>query len=403
MTLATLLDAAAARPLDGPAAFALAAREVPLDGLRAAARARRDRVRGARITFSPKVFLPITNLCRSHCDYCAFRRSPKDAGAHTMSPDEVAAQLDRARATGCVEALLCLGDRPEAAFGAYRRALAGWGFDSTVDYLRWCGQLALDKGLLPHTNAGVLSAAELATLRPVNASMGLMLETSSERLCGKGLPHHRAPDKRPALRLAMHADAGQLRIPFTSGILIGIGETVRERVETLLAIRALHREHGHIQEVIVQRFRAHAGTPMAAAAEPDDNDNARAIALARLILDDEVSVQAPPNLSAHGDGVVALVDAGVDDLGGISPLTPDFINPGHAWPHLARLAEALAAAGHALTPRLPVADSFLGRRGFVAAGLQPYLAPAQARLAEVLAPLEPPRAATRSLPIVGAA
>ncbi len=386
MRFEALIAAGADAPLDAPAAFALGAAapdDVPTAALAAAARARRDRVFGRRVTFSPKVFLPVTNLCRSFCDYCAFRRSPKDPGAHTMAPDEFDAQLARARAAGCVEALLCLGDRPEAVFGGYRRQLAAWGHASTVDYLAWCAARALDAGLLPHTNAGVLSAAELAALRPVNASMGLMLESASARLCGRGLPHHRAPDKQPALRLQMHADAGRLRIPFTSGVLVGIGETARERVETLLAIRDVHRAHGgHVQEVIVQRFRAHAGTAMASAPEPSGDDNARAIALARLVLDDDVSVQAPPNLS--GADIAALLDAGVDDLGGISPLTPDFINPGHAWPHLARLGDALAAAGHALTPRLPIHERFAARRGFVAPALAPYLAPARARLGEVL-------------------
>ncbi|MCA9826719.1 MAG: 7,8-didemethyl-8-hydroxy-5-deazariboflavin synthase CofG, partial [Dehalococcoidia bacterium] len=203
--------------------------------------------------------------------------------------------------------------------------LAGWGLPSTVAYLRWACEQALARGLIPHTNAGVLDFDELHALRPVNASLGLMLESTSDRLCGKGQPHHRAPDKRPEVRVTMTARAGVLRIPFTSGILIGIGETARERVATLLAIRALHRRHGHVQEVIVQRFRPHPNTPMAAALAPDDVANARAIALARLILDDEVSVQAPPNLGAERPGgIELLLRAGVDDLGGISPVTPDF-------------------------------------------------------------------------------
>jgi FO synthase len=319
-----------------------------------AAAAKRDRRWGKRVTYSPKVFLPLTNLCRDVCDYCAFRRSPKDPGAHTMSPAEVADQLERARAVGCVEALFCLGDRPEAVFPSYRDELAAWGFGSTVDYLVHACRMALDAGLIPHTNAGVLTKDEMARLQPVNASLGLMLESTSERLCGKGMPHHRAPDKRPALRLKMTEEAGELGIPFTSGILVGIGESREERIETLRAIRDLHRRHGHVQEVIVQPFRAHAGTPMALAREAPEAELASAIALARMILDDDVTVQAPPNLAP----VEVLLAAGCNDLGGISPLTPDFINREHAWPHVEELAQRCAAAGFTLEPRLPVHAPF---------------------------------------------
>jgi FO synthase len=339
------------------------------DALVAAAAVRRDGRWGRRVTYSPKVFLPLTNLCRDVCDYCAFRRSPKDPGAHTMSPEHVAATLARARELGCTEALFCLGDRPEAVFPSYRALLAGWGFGSTVDYLVWACRAALDAGLLPHTNAGILTADEMARLRPLNASLGLMLESVSERLCERGMPHHRAPDKRPSVRLAMTDEAGALRIPFTSGILVGIGETEAERVDALLAIDALHRRHGHIQEVIVQRFRAHAATPMARAAEPDDEAQTRAIALARLILDDEVTVQAPPNLSAS---VAPLLAAGVNDLGGISPLTPDYINLAYAWPHLDRLAADCATAGFTLARRLPIHDGWR-RPAFVAPEMARHL------------------------------
>lgn len=322
--------------------------------LRAEAAARRDRAWGRRITYSPKVFLPVTNLCRNACDYCAFRRSPKDAGARTMAPEEILATLDRARELGCVEALFCLGDTPETVFPSYRRQLEGWGFASTVEYLVWAAREALTRGLVPHTNAGILSREEMAALRPVNASLGLMLESTSERLCGRGMPHHRAPDKRPAARLAMTAAAGELGIAFTSGILVGIGETADERVETLVAIRDLHRRYGHVQEVIVQPFRPHPGTPMAQAAGCPDDELADTIALARLLLDDEVTVQAPPNLAP----LALLLAAGVNDLGGISPMTPDYINREHAWPHLARLAEECAALGFELAPRLPVHEGF---------------------------------------------
>jgi FO synthase len=322
--------------------------------LMAAARAKRDRRWGRRITYSPKVFLPVTNLCRNVCDYCAFRKSPKDEGAHTMAPSEIDQQLARARALGCVEALLCLGDRPEAGFPSYRRQLAAWGHSTTVSYLVEVSRRALALGLVPHTNAGVLTKDEMAELAPYNASLGLMLESVSERLCAKGMPHHRAPDKRPAVRLQMLEEAGELRIPFTTGILVGIGETEAERVEALVAIRDAHRRHGHVQEVIVQPFRPHAGTPMAGAPGCDDDVLARAIALARLILDEDVTVQAPPNLAP----IELMLDAGINDLGGISPLTPDFINVTHAWPHIARLGGELAARGFELEPRLPVHAAF---------------------------------------------
>jgi FO synthase len=388
------IAAGADRPISDAEALALA--EIDLDGpllpaLLAAATARRDRAWGKTITFSPKVFLPLTNLCRNICDYCSFRRSPRDPGAHTMSPDELRAWLDRARAQGCIEALFCLGDRPESGFPDYRRQLRDWGFTTTVEYLRWAGELALECGLLPHTNAGVLSRAEMQQIAPVNVSLGLMLESTSERLCARGMPHFRAPDKRPAVRLQMTREAGELGIPFTSGLLLGIGESRRERIETLLAIRDLHRTGRHIQEVIVQRFRAGAETAMAGADEPADRESAHAIALARLILDDDVSVQAPPNLSP--DAIGLLIGAGINDLGGISPVTPDFINPGHPWPHLARLAELCSATGFTLAPRLPVYDSHLARPGAVDPALAPHITAARARMHEVLAGASATRAA----------
>jgi FO synthase len=349
-----------------------------LGELVAAAAERRDRIGGRRVTYSPKMFLPLTNLCRDFCDYCAFRRSPKDPGAHTMSPAEVGTWLGRARAQGCTEALFCLGDRPEAAFPTYQRMLAGWGFTSTVDYLRWACGLALECGLLPHTNAGVLTRAEMRRLKPVNASIGLMLESTSERLCGKGMVHHHAPDKRPSVRLTMTREAGELRIPFTSGLLLGIGETWAERVDTLVAIRDLHRQFGHIQEVIVQPFRAHANTALAGRPQPGDDDTVRAIAIARLILDEEVAVQTPPNLSPGA--LERLLDAGASDLGGISPITPDYINPRHPWPHLRKLEQRCAAAGYQLLPRLPIHDSWMQRDGFVAPAMLAPIAAARGRL-----------------------
>ena len=333
----------------------------PLEHRMQRAAERRDRAWGRTLTYSPKVFLPVTNLCRNTCDYCSFRRSPGDDGEWTMSPDEIVAWLDRGRAHGCSEALLCLGDW---------HPLRRWGFDTMVDYLEWAGERALERGLLPHTNAGILTRAQMRRLKRVNASLGLMLETVSDRLCEPGMPHHRAPDKRPARRLQMTREAGELAIPFTSGVLIGIGETRDERDATLRAIAALHAEHGHIQEVIVQNFRATPGIGMRDATEPSDLDVADAIAAARLILPDDISVQAPPNLNPAAAEL--LIRAGVNDFGGISPVTPDYINHMHPWPHVDALAAACEGAGYRLAPRLPIYDGYVDRPGF----LDPHVRPA---------------------------
>jgi len=353
--------------------------ELDTGALCEAARTRRDRAWGKTLTFSPKVFLPITNLCRNRCDYCSFRRSPGDPGEWTMSPDEIRAWLQRAREQGCIEALFCLGDTPETGFREYRTLLRSWGHDRTVDYLRWAAEEALAAGLLPHTNAGILSREDMIALRPVNVSLGLMLENVSERLCDKGMPHHRAPDKRPAKRIQMTREAGELHIPFTSGLLIGIGETVEERVDTILTIRRLQRRHGHIGEVIVQNFRAHPDTPMGFATEPTPDELAATIALTRLILDDDVSVQAPPNLNPAS--TATLIQSGINDFGGISPVSPDYINPQHPWPYLDRLREACDAEGFRLEPRLPVYPSHLDAPGFVDASLRPRIDQLQTELA----------------------
>lgn len=329
----------------------------------ATARARRDAAWGRRLTFSPKVFLPITNLCRNRCSYCSFRRSPGEPGEWTMHPDEVRGALDLAAAQGCTEALLCLGDTPETSFPEYHALLGTWGHRSTVDYLVAAAELALARGILPHTNAGILTRDEMCRLRPVNVSLGLMLETTAERLSRPGGPHARAPDKLPARRLAMIREAGELGIPFTTGILVGIGETEAERVDALVAIRDLHRRYGHIQEVIVQPFRCGPHMAWDGPREPGADDVARAIALARTLLDDEVSVQSPPNLEPAS--IRALLDAGINDLGGISPVTPDYINPSHPWPMLAGLAREATAGGFTLAPRLPVYPRWAGEPRFL--------------------------------------
>lgn len=382
-----LLAAVSARA-EGRAALsetdALALAEVHpevFEELLTAARTTRDRVWGTRATFSPKVFLPLTNLCRNRCDYCSFRKSAGQPGEWTMTRNEVTAWLDQGRAQGCVEALFCLGDKPEGTFASYRKLLAGWGFASTVDYLMWSGRQALERGLLPHTNAGVLTRDEMHRLKDVNVSLGLMLENISPRLCEPGMPHHKAPDKRPEKRMRMMREAGELKIPFTTGILIGIGETARERMASLLAIRQLHREYGHIQEVIVQNFRARPEIPMHEAPEPEDAEMLATVAAARLILDDDISLQAPPNLNPGA--TERLLAAGLNDFGGISPVTPDYINPRHPWPHLRMLSEACEHSGFELRPRAPIYDSYVRRPGFLHPDLHTLTAAANQRLAEV--------------------
>ncbi len=343
------------------------------DALLVAAADRRDRAWGRTVTYSPKVFLPVTNLCRDRCTYCTFRKDPDDPDAWTMRPEEIRAWSERGRRLGCVEALMCLGDKPEIAFRGYRDLLRELGHATTAAYVERACEIALDCNLLPHTNAGILTREEMARLRRVNVSLGLMLENVSPRLRERGQVHQWAPDKDPVVRLAMLREAGELAIPFTTGLLIGIGETPAERVDTLFAIRDLHRAYGHVQEVIVQNFRTKPTIPLADAPEPDALDLARTIALARLVLDDEVSVQAPPNLSP--DDHALLLSAGLNDWGGISPLTPDYVNPEAPWPHLRALAAVCAAAGYELRPRLPIYDRYAGDPAW----LEPSLRPAVAR------------------------
>ncbi len=337
----------------------------------AAAAAMRDRGRPPVVTYSRKVFIPLTNLCRDICSYCTFAHTDDDPRAHTMSPDEVLAVAEAGRRLGCKEVLFTLGDRPEVRYESYRLALRRFGHDSTQSYLTAMCRMVIEKtGLLPHPNAGILSRRELAELREVSASQGMMLETTSERLCGPGGPHEHAPDKRPATRLAMIRRAGELRIPFTTGILIGIGETLRERVEALLALRELHETYGHIQEIIVQNFRAKPNTPMAAAGEPGLIELMSACATARLVMGPQMSIQAPPNLSAdYGP----LLLSGINDWGGVSPLTPDFVNPEAPWPDIDALESLCADAGYALRERLTIYPEFLADDEFVDPGLRAHV------------------------------
>ncbi len=320
----------------------------------------RDRGFQNAITYSRKVFIPLTHLCRDVCHYCTFAQTPKRIEAPYMSLDAVLDVAHQGAALGCKEALFTLGEKPELRYRAAREALAAMGCETTLDYLGQAAQAVLDEtGLLPHLNPGNMTPAEIDALRPTAASMGIMLESASERLTQKGMPHYGSPDKVPAVRLQTLRDAGKAGVPFTTGILIGIGETRRERIESLLAIRDVHEEHGHIQEIIVQNFRAKPGTKMRSAPEPDLNELLWTIAVARILFGSAMSVQAPPNLSP---GVLPqIVAAGIDDWGGVSPLTPDFVNPEAPWPHLEDLRRETALAGKHLHERLTIYPPFLQR------------------------------------------
>jgi 7,8-didemethyl-8-hydroxy-5-deazariboflavin synthase CofG subunit len=325
--------------------------------LLAAARAAKERFKPGVITYSRKVFIPLTNLCRDYCGYCTFRRDPSDPGAHTMTPDEVLTVARAGEKLGCTEALFSLGDKPELRFPEMRETVRRLGYKSTLHYLEAMCQLVLrETTLLPHPNPGLLSAEWVARLAAVSPSMGLMLETTNAALLASGAAHDNAPDKVPAKRLRTIEAAGKQGVPFTTGLLIGIGESSEDRVDTLLAIRDLHQRYGHIQEVIVQNFRVKPAIPMSRWPEPPHGEMLRVVAVARLLLP-KMNIQAPPNLSApyYED----LVDAGINDWGGISPLTPDYINPEKPWPHLEQLRLRTEAKGLALRQRLPVYPEFL--------------------------------------------
>ncbi|HYD47163.1 MAG TPA: 7,8-didemethyl-8-hydroxy-5-deazariboflavin synthase CofG [Terriglobales bacterium] len=369
-----VLDRAlAARPIGSDEALNLLTSEDAglVEAMIATAGAVRTRLKGTVVTYSPKVFLPITNLCRDRCSYCTFRADPGDPHAWTMLPDEVRSACSRGHQLGCIEALMCLGDKPERAFRSYRATLQSLGQDSTIDYVGEACRIALEQQMLPHTNAGVMSRDEMARLRPLNVSMGLMLENVSPRLRAKGEAHYYAPDKDPRLRLQMLEEAGELRIPFTTGILLGIGETPSEVIDSLAAIRRLQAEYGHIQEVIIQNFRAKPSTPMADRPEPGSLDMARTIAVARLMMPG-MNLQAPPNLSPNDHRL--LLAAGINDWGGISPLTPDYVNPEAPWPHVAVLSQTCADAGFRLQPRLPIYPEYLERDDFLDPALRPAIA-----------------------------
>ena len=333
----------------------------------------RDRGRGRTITFSAKVFVPLTTLCRDYCGYCTFRRDPGEPGAHTMSPEEVVALAQAGARLGAKEALFSLGDKPEAAFPEHREFLKRHGHRTTLGYLRaMCGLTLAESALLPHANPGVMGERDLAALREVNVSLGIMLENVADRLLARGMAHDNAPDKVPARRLKTIGLAGKLGIPFTTGILIGIGETARERVDALVAIRDLHERWGHIQEVIVQNFRAKPRIPMRDVADPTLDDLLRTLAVARLVLGPDINIQAPPNLTP--DVYPRLLAAGLNDWGGISPLTPDHINPEKPWPGLRALRAATEGEGFRFRERLAVYPEYATRAEFLDERLRPRVA-----------------------------
>jgi FO synthase len=321
------------------------------------AKALRDQGKGQIISYSPKVFIPLTQLCRDACGYCTFATTPKNLEHAYLTRDQVLKIASAGAAAGCHEALFTLGDKPELRYAAAREQLEALGHTTTVSYLAEMAELVLNEsGLLPHINAGVMDAEDMMRLRNVSFSQGLMLESVSERLCAQGGPHFGSPDKHPAARLKMIDAAGELSIPFTTGILSGIGEIRRERVESLLAIRESHRRYGHIQEVIVQNFRAKPNTRMARAPEPELDDIVWTVAAARLIFGGLMNIQVPPNLNRGA--LAQLIDAGINDWGGISPITRDYVNPEAAWPHIAELRKDTACSGKTLVERLTIYPEF---------------------------------------------
>ncbi len=372
---------------------------VPCRELVELAAERRDLIWGKTVSFSPKVFIDLTRLCRDRCAYCTFVRNPlsvspraaandslgsyvRSEGARSrppypyLSPEEILTIAEQGRRAGCKEALFTLGDRPEERYPAARRFLRQAGYDSTAHYLRDCARLVLEEtGLLPHLNPGVMTAEELAAYRSVAPSCGMMLETTSYRLFADPAGcHYGSPDKDPSVRVGTIEAAGALKIPFTTGILVGIGETLQARADTLVVLAALARRHGHIQEVIVQNFRAKPTVPMRNHPEPTTEEMIRAIALARLLMPERVAVQAPPNLMP-GE-YPYLLRAGLSDWGGVSPVTLDHVNPEAAWPALCELRIACESEGFKLRPRLCVYPSFVLEDGWISDNLRPYVASA---------------------------
>jgi FO synthase len=357
MKIIHINDPAGGTKIDRRAALSLA-RETPLRELMLSAAELRDKHKGSLITYSRKVFIPLTELCRDVCHYCTYAKTPRKVNQPYLSPEQVLDIARAGQATGCREALFTLGDKPELRYRAARNALAALGCDSTLEYLQQMAALVLQEtGLLPHLNPGVLTREDYASLREVSPSMGIMLESAAQRLCERGGPHFGSPDKLPATRLASIRAAGEARVPLTSGILIGIGETRDERIDSLLAIRELHTLHGHIQEIIIQNFVPKPGTKMRLTAPPAFEEMLWTVAMARHIFDPSMNIQAPPNLNP--DRLPELIAAGVNDWGGVSPVTPDHVNPESPWPQLSHLAQQTAAAGKTLAQRLTIYPEYV--------------------------------------------
>jgi FO synthase len=356
LSTAQLLCAAANGELPDDTA-ALQLEHAALAPLMAAARQLTLAGHGRLVSYSRKVFIPLTQLCRDVCHYCTFAQAPRQLPQAYLSLEQVLGIARAGAAAGCREALFTLGDKPELRYAAARHALAALGCDSTLAYLAQAAHAVYSEtGLLPHLNPGVMNASELARLRPLAVSMGLMLESASARLCARGGPHFGSPDKLPERRLATLAAAGALAIPMTTGLLIGIGETRRERLEALLALRGLQRQYGHLQEIIIQNFRAKPGTRMAHFPEPPLAEQLWTIAATRIIFGGSLSLQAPPNLQP-GE-LAALIAAGINDWGGVSPVTPDHVNPEAPWPQLAQLEQQTRAAGGELRERLAITPAY---------------------------------------------
>ncbi len=336
-----------------------AGREAEL--LRSAAASLRNAAKGMIVSYSRKVFIPLTTLCRDRCSYCTFRKDPWEKDAGVMTPSDVLSVAEEGKKFRCTEALFTLGERPEQRYQEAKNALRKLGYSTTLEYLRDVSRLVIEKtGLLPHANPGTMTKKEMSLLRDVSASMGMMLENVSERLCAAGGPHEYAPSKHPKLRLATIRNAGELKIAFTTGLLIGIGETVEEIVDSLFAIKKLNDEYGHIQEVIIQNFKAKEDTPMRGSPEPSHEFMRNVVALTRLVLGRDMNVQVPPNLSltSYPD----FLSCGINDWGGISPVTKDYVNPEAPWPEVVMVRKACEKQGFKLRARLPIYPEFILRK-----------------------------------------
>lgn len=314
----------------------------------------RERSYGRIITYSRKIFIPVTTLCKDECYYCDYKKEPWQGG-NFIDEDQAYRLIKIGKSLGCREVLLVTGEKPELKYWEAKEFLKKKGYKTTIDYVKHLAKIALSEGMLPHTNVGLMTQEEMLELKKVTASMGLMLETTAE-LSSKGMAHERAPSKNPRVRIKVLEEAGKLSIPFTTGILVGIGETPKDVVDSLYTIKQLHDKYGHIQEVIIQNFKPKPGTVMGNWPEPSYEYMRRIIAVARLIFEDKISVQAPPNLAPN---VMSIVSAGANDLGGISPLTPDYVNIQYPWPSIKKIEEELKNNGFVLKERLAVYDSFI--------------------------------------------